>query len=170
MIESDQLSLGAIKYFAFCDQKVVLFRRSNGQVTAFDAFCPHNGANFSAGKLIKIDNQDCIKCVFHDWSFRADDGLCVDVPYAKDRSKLCFARQPPSQQTSTSYSKPLKLLTLRGKRLSLQAHTWLLLEISPHFFLLQISIRRKFQACVAKSLTRDLSEEKLAKVPARAVL
>lgn len=88
VIESSKIIKDTIEYVEFCDKKLVIFRQSNNQISAIDAFCPHNGANFSAGKLIKINNYDCIKCVFHEWSFRAEDGLCIDVPYAKDRSKL----------------------------------------------------------------------------------
>ena len=26
---------------------------------------------------------DCLKCPFHSWSFRGDDGRCESIPYAE---------------------------------------------------------------------------------------
>lgn len=62
-------------------------RDSKGEVHAMDPYCPHNGAHLGSGEVVKIHGEDCIRCPFHEWSFRAKDGICVDVPYAKDRSE-----------------------------------------------------------------------------------
>ncbi|XP_074598841.1 cholesterol 7-desaturase nvd-like [Brevipalpus obovatus] len=83
--ESQFLEKGSVQNVQVCGQEIVLVRKLNGEVQAMDAYCPHYGANMSKGKVIRIRGEDCLRCPFHDWSFRTDDGVCVDVPYAKNR-------------------------------------------------------------------------------------
>lgn len=49
----------------------------------FDAYCPHLGANLGVGGIVK---GDCIECPFHQWSFRASDGECTNIPYSTSGS------------------------------------------------------------------------------------
>ncbi|XP_074595406.1 cholesterol 7-desaturase nvd-like [Brevipalpus obovatus] len=83
--EKEQLATGAVLKVRALGRDFVLMRDSNGKVHAMDPYCPHNGAHLGGGDLVKIRGEACIRCPFHEWSFRAEDGVCVDVPYAKDR-------------------------------------------------------------------------------------
>ncbi|XP_074594472.1 cholesterol 7-desaturase nvd-like [Brevipalpus obovatus] len=83
--ESEQLNIGTVLKVRVRDRDFVLVRDSNGKVHAMDPYCPHNGAHLGGGDVVKIRGEDCIRCPFHEWSFRAEDGVCVDVPYAKER-------------------------------------------------------------------------------------
>lgn len=85
--ETDKLETGKILRVRALDQDIVLMRDSDGKVHAMDPYCPHNGAHLGSGNVIQIRGEDCIQCPFHEWSFRAKDGVCVDVPYSRDRSK-----------------------------------------------------------------------------------
>lgn len=64
-----------------------MFRDVDGKARVLDAYCPHLGAHLADGEIDHEDGKSCIKCPFHGWAFRADDGTCVNVPYAKDGSK-----------------------------------------------------------------------------------
>lgn len=98
--ESQYLKDNEIKRFDFCGHRIILLRSSSsssssglslGKPYALDAFCPHLGADFSVGgKIVKKCETDCIRCPFHGWVFRANDGLCLEVPYAKDKSKSIY--------------------------------------------------------------------------------
>jgi phthalate 4,5-dioxygenase len=56
-------------------EDLVVFRDSNGQIGAFDAFCPHRRAPMFYGR-----NEECgLRCVYHGWKFSVD-GTCVDMP------------------------------------------------------------------------------------------
>ncbi|XP_074595405.1 cholesterol 7-desaturase nvd-like [Brevipalpus obovatus] len=83
--ETEQLDLGKVLKVKASGREFILLRDSNGKVHAMDPYCPHNGAHLGFGDVVKIGGEDCIRCPFHEWSFRAEDGVCVDVPYAKDR-------------------------------------------------------------------------------------
>lgn len=65
--------------FNFSGQNFVVFRTESGEVHIFDAYCPHLGANLGVGGIVK---DDCIECPFHQWSFRASDGECTNIPYS----------------------------------------------------------------------------------------
>lgn len=84
--ESQQLASGALIKIRALGQDIVVVRDSNGIAHAMDPYCPHNGAHLGSGEVVRIHEQDCVRCPFHEWSFRVEDGACVDVPYAKDRS------------------------------------------------------------------------------------
>ena len=61
-----------------------MFRGNDGVAYVVDAYCPHLGANMSV--LGKVINDNCIQCPFHGWTFRGEDGLCVDIPYCSTKS------------------------------------------------------------------------------------
>ncbi|CAG2165365.1 unnamed protein product, partial [Oppiella nova] len=61
--------------------ELVAIRGQSGRVSILDAFCPHLGANIGVGgKVVKECGEECIRCPFHGWTFRASDGLCVKIP------------------------------------------------------------------------------------------
>jgi cholesterol 7-desaturase len=61
-------------------ENFVLFRSEDSKnVSVVDAYCPHLGAHLGDGEV----KGSCIICPFHNWSFRGDDGSCVDIPYAE---------------------------------------------------------------------------------------
>lgn len=88
MAETQQLSVGQLMKTQALNQDIVIIRDSKGKVHAIDPHCPHYGAHLGSGDVVQISGEDCVRCPFHEWSFRAEDGVCVDVPYAKDRSKM----------------------------------------------------------------------------------
>jgi phthalate 4,5-dioxygenase len=56
-------------------EDLVAFRDTNGQIGAFEAFCPHRRAPMFFGR-----NEECgLRCVYHGWKFSVD-GTCVDMP------------------------------------------------------------------------------------------
>ena len=59
--------------------RVVLYRDAAGRAVVQGAYCPHLGADLSAGQV--IDGQ--IRCAYHHWRFDCA-GRCVDIP-AGDR-------------------------------------------------------------------------------------
>lgn len=80
------MTFTVIKVFLVCllGQNFVVFRTENNEAHAFDAYCPHLGANLGIGGKVK---GDCIECPFHEWMFRATDGECVSIPYTTSSSK-----------------------------------------------------------------------------------
>jgi phenylpropionate dioxygenase-like ring-hydroxylating dioxygenase large terminal subunit len=56
-------------------RKIVIYRGKDGLVRAFDAHCPHLGANLGHGSVIENDLQ----CAFHGWRFGIG-GLCTHAP------------------------------------------------------------------------------------------
>ncbi|XP_074595407.1 cholesterol 7-desaturase nvd-like [Brevipalpus obovatus] len=83
--ESQQLASGAVIKVHALGRDIVLVRDSNGKVHAMDPYCPHNGAHLGSGEIVEIRGEECLRCPFHEWSFRVEDGVCIDVPYSKDR-------------------------------------------------------------------------------------
>ncbi|WP_428245342.1 Rieske 2Fe-2S domain-containing protein [Ferrovibrio sp.] len=56
----------------FLDGRIVAYREPGGTVVAFSAYCPHVGADLSAGRI--VDGR--IQCAFHHWEYDAT-GKCV---------------------------------------------------------------------------------------------
>jgi 3-ketosteroid 9alpha-monooxygenase subunit A len=57
--------------------RLAFFRGEDGRVRCLEAFCPHLGADLSAGKVIGNDLQ----CPFHNWQF-SGEGRCKKIPYS----------------------------------------------------------------------------------------
>lgn len=51
----------------------------NGEYTAIDDCCPHQGAPLSEGYL----EGDCVTCPWHAWHFSVKDGSWLDNPGSK---------------------------------------------------------------------------------------
>lgn len=58
-------------------QRVVVFRKSDGSLTALNARCSHLGADLGRGCVV----GDAIQCPFHQWEYDAS-GRCVRIPVA----------------------------------------------------------------------------------------
>lgn len=74
---SSDVAPGELKTVHYFGTDIVLFRTTDGSLTAVDKTCPHLGAHLGGGRV--VDN--CLRCPFHDWAFD-HTGACVDVPYA----------------------------------------------------------------------------------------
>ncbi|GFR17328.1 3-ketosteroid-9-alpha-monooxygenase, oxygenase component [Trichonephila clavata] len=60
-------------------QRFCVFRGEGGQAYVLDAYCPHLGADMSAGGKVA---GECIECPFHGWQFSGQDGACQKIPYS----------------------------------------------------------------------------------------
>ena len=60
--------------------KFCVYRGEDNQAFVIDAYCPHMGADLSAGGKI-IGN--CIECPFHGWRFDGKTGKCTQIPYTQ---------------------------------------------------------------------------------------
>lgn len=74
--------------------RLAFFRGQDGKVRCLDAFCPHLGADLSAGKVFGNELQ----CPFHNWQYHGDTGQCVKIPYcdkipAKARTRAFEVRE-----------------------------------------------------------------------------
>ncbi len=58
------------------DGRPLVLLRSGERVTAMDDACPHAGAPLSEG----VVDGDTVTCTWHGWSFRLEDGACLDQP------------------------------------------------------------------------------------------
>jgi phenylpropionate dioxygenase-like ring-hydroxylating dioxygenase large terminal subunit len=57
-------------------ERLVLFRDTQGRVSALHDQCPHRGVKLSLGKVSK---DGCLECPFHGWRF-ASGGACTHIP------------------------------------------------------------------------------------------
>lgn len=79
---SHQLKPGEVIEVSVLGQKLSVFRGEGGDVFVLDAYCAHLGANMAVGGEVK---GNCLVCPFHNWSYEGSTGVCVDIPYLKDR-------------------------------------------------------------------------------------
>ena len=63
----------------FWQKDIVLYRGEDGDVHAFDAYCPHMGAHLCDGKV----EGNSIRCPFHHWKF-SSGGDCEEIPCQSD--------------------------------------------------------------------------------------
>ncbi|MDR3416857.1 MAG: Rieske 2Fe-2S domain-containing protein [Nevskia sp.] len=57
-------------------QRLAIYRGEDGKVRCMDAFCPHLGADLSAGTV----KGNLLQCAFHNWTYDGS-GQCVKIPY-----------------------------------------------------------------------------------------
>lgn len=69
------------------DRRITLWRASGGAVVAFDARCPHLGADLGQGRVI----DGSLRCAFHHWRFDPE-GRCTDAPGEPDVPDRCTKR------------------------------------------------------------------------------
>lgn len=80
LIESREVIQGRPVSVVAVGYKFCIYRGEDRQVFVLDAYCPHMGADLSAGGNI-IGN--CIECPFHGWQFDGQTGKCIKIPYSE---------------------------------------------------------------------------------------
>lgn len=78
--------------FDYFGQSIVAFRGESGDIHVLDAFCPHMGADLSLGCV----EGESLRCPFHEWRWRGEDGVCDDIPYAKRIPPRAVMRSYPT--------------------------------------------------------------------------
>lgn len=79
---SAEIAPGAVKPMKYFGQELVAFRNSKGELSIFDAHCPHMGAHLGYGGVVK---DDCLTCPYHGWRFD-NEGTNTLIPYEKDHT------------------------------------------------------------------------------------
>lgn len=72
---SQEIPKKKAKSLELCGQRIVIFRREDGQVRALDAYCPHLGTDLGIGEV----KGNFLRCAFHHWTFD-ESGLCQHIP------------------------------------------------------------------------------------------
>ena len=74
-----------------CNEKIVMFRTSTGEVSALEDRCPHRFVPLSMGHRV----DDTLQCGYHGLRFGAD-GSCVDMPNdpGADTRRACIRSYP----------------------------------------------------------------------------
>lgn len=89
---SHEVPVGSIRRVRYLGEDLVIFRGADGKASVIDAYCPHLGADLSAGGKV-VGNA--IACPFHDWRFDGT-GQCVEIPYCKDIPKKALLHAWPT--------------------------------------------------------------------------
>ena len=74
----EKLEPGASELVAIGNLQVAVFREADS-VFAIDNLCPHRGAPLHEGFV----KDGYVTCPWHQWQFRLDDGVCLNIPKAK---------------------------------------------------------------------------------------
>lgn len=84
--KSSELSGKPIRSVIF-DERIVLFRQSDGEPAALVDRCAHRNMALSAGRV----DRDLLECPYHGWKYDKD-GTCEEVPSLEDTAKLSGAK------------------------------------------------------------------------------
>ncbi|WP_428343133.1 Rieske 2Fe-2S domain-containing protein [Mycobacterium sp.] len=79
----------SLHYFG---RQLVCYRGESGSAYVLDAYCPHLGADISAGGTVRAD---CVICPFHGWTFNGK-GANVEIPYTKAPNRVAKLRAWPT--------------------------------------------------------------------------
>lgn len=72
------------------NERVVLYRKPNGEVVALDDRCPHRQAALSLGRK----EGETIRCMYHGMKFDSD-GQCIEIPnQARIPTEACVRKYP----------------------------------------------------------------------------
>ena len=88
VLASSKLKRGQATSITVLFQRLAIFRKDNGLVSAIDAFCPHLGADLGNG--IVRDNK--IQCRLHGWTFEERGG------YAWASKSSCKIKAYPTEE------------------------------------------------------------------------
>ena len=78
---SREIKPGGVKHVQYAGSQIALFRsRTSRRIAAVNAFCPHQGANLTHGRV----EGDRLQCPFHGWQIDGD-GRARDCPDGDDR-------------------------------------------------------------------------------------
>ena len=75
LCRSSEVAPGAVLGRNFLDGRVAVYRTEDGTANVVSAYCPHNGADLSIGKVA----GDRLVCAFHHWEFERS-GRCSATP------------------------------------------------------------------------------------------
>ena len=70
--ESNEVAPCSVVGFPFLDGRIVIVRKSTGEVSALSAYCPHMGADLAVGAVV----DDTVRCAFHHWRYNMG-GECI---------------------------------------------------------------------------------------------
>lgn len=103
VMESAKVQSGKIKRGIIFGRDVIITRSDDGkEVSVLDAYCPHLGVHIGiGGKVKRVNNESCVECPFHGWTFRASDGQCVKIPYQKSSNSSKPASIPKQARLNT---------------------------------------------------------------------
>jgi 3-ketosteroid 9alpha-monooxygenase subunit A len=90
---SDEFEVGKPVPRDYFGQRLVIYRGQDGQVRCLDAFCPHLGADLSAGTVL----GNLIQCAFHRWTYDGT-GQCVRIPYCETIPPKARTRSYPVRE------------------------------------------------------------------------
>ncbi|MBL4586642.1 MAG: Rieske 2Fe-2S domain-containing protein [Flavobacteriales bacterium] len=74
---SDNLKKGEVRAICFMDQELVIYRTQSGRAAVSNAYCPHMGAHFAHGGVLKGEE---LQCPFHGFRFDCE-GTCTATGY-----------------------------------------------------------------------------------------
>lgn len=80
-LDSEQPGAGMVSR-KICNERIVMFRNSNGSIAAIHDRCPHRFVPLSMGKRV----GDSIQCGYHGLRFDGT-GACVETPHDDDNQK-----------------------------------------------------------------------------------
>lgn len=90
---SDEFQSGAPVARDYFGMRLAFFRGEDGRMRCLEAFCPHLGADLSAGKVIGND----IQCPFHNWQYNGE-GRCTHIPYSDKIPSRARTRSFPTKE------------------------------------------------------------------------
>lgn len=76
---ADSLAPNSVVGANFLNGRVVVWRKENGEISVFSAYCRHMGADLSLAE--PMDGK--LRCPFHHWSYD-ETGECADIPCANN--------------------------------------------------------------------------------------
>ena len=91
---SDEFPQGEPVPRDYFGMRLAFFRGEDGKVRCLDAFCPHLGADLSAGKVIGNN----LRCPFHQWQYDGSSGKCVHIPYCDKIPQKAKTRSFPVRE------------------------------------------------------------------------
>lgn len=93
---ADELDEGLVSR-KICNEPIVLFRTSTGEVAALADRCPHRFVPLSMGKRV----GDTLQCGYHGLSFDAS-GACADAPNDSEaqKARICVRSYPAVERYS----------------------------------------------------------------------
>ena len=94
LARSSALRRGRVREVQIGPRRLVLWRDGDGQARAFDAACPHLGANLTLGCVVNGE----LRCALHHWRF-SGDGTCNSSPGTRPTS----TRRAPSYPVIERY-------------------------------------------------------------------
>lgn len=75
LLEARRLKPGQVKPVTLLGRNLAVYRTTNGQAIALDAYCPHMGAHLAEGRV----EGESLRCFFHNWTFNSQ-GDCIEIP------------------------------------------------------------------------------------------